>query len=91
MTESGPDTGSPCIFPFTYDDETYNQCLDFDDADEYIYENYEYLYYFATNYFDTNWNGTWFGKWCSTEVHVLYVYQNILHTSLHRWTVLVTM
>ena len=61
MTESGPDTGSPCIFPFTFKGVTYTECLSSDAADYYLYYNYEDYY----------WDNL-FGKWCSTQVHDLY-------------------
>ena len=55
MTESGPDTTSPCIFPFIVGGITYNECADFSDMHDDDY--YDYYSYNAKN-----------GKWCSTQV-----------------------
>ena len=61
MTKSGPDTGSPCIFPFTYDGTTYTECLSYNDAYYYVY----YYYYYDNNPHN---DGNSDGKWCSTQV-----------------------
>ena len=57
VTESGPDTGSPCIFPFSYNGVTYTECLASNAADYYLYYNYYDYYYDNLD-----------GKWCSTQV-----------------------
>ena len=61
VTVSGPDTGSTCIFPFSYNGVTYTECLASSDADSYIYYNYYDYYYDNLD-----------KKWCSTQVHGLY-------------------
>ena len=82
MTESGPDTGSPCIFPFSYNGVTYTECLDESDADYYISYNY-YDYYYDDFH----------GKWCSTQVHGLYEHRMLQEYPPNncRWTVMVSM
>ena len=62
---AGPDTGSPCIFPFTLDGVTYTECLESIDANYYIYYYYYYEYYNYYDYFDRT--------WCSTQVHDLFL------------------
>ena len=57
VTVSGPDIGSPCIFPFTAGGATFYECAEFfnmDDKDYYSYYNY--------NVEDR--------KWCSTQVTI---------------------
>ena len=66
VTDSGPDNGSPCIFPFTLDGATYNECAEFSDIDDDDYDDYY-------NYNDKN------GKWCSTEVPCIVQVQPFLH------------
>ena len=82
VTESGPDTGSPCIFPFSYNGVTYTECLASTDADYYIYFNY-YDYYYD------NLDGTW----CSTQVLSLYENKRLqaYPHNICRWTVMVSM
>ena len=67
VTDSGPDNGSPCIFPFTVNGATYNECADFLDIheDDYDIYNFDYNYNNGYNY---NYNGIKPGKWCSTQV-----------------------
>ena len=82
MTESGPDTGSPCIFPFSYNGVTYTECLAESDADYYIYDNY-YDYYYDDFY----------GRWCSTQV-LDFCEKRLLqvnHPNISRWTVMDSM
>ena len=83
MTESGPDTGSPCIFPFSYNGVTYTECLASWDAD----------YYLSYNYFDY-YHDNLDAKWCSTQVLDLWYENRRLQESPHnicRWTVMVSM
>ena len=82
MTESGPDTGSPCIFPFSYNGVTYTECLAKSDADFYIYYNY-YDYYYDNLY----------EKWCSTQVLDFYENRRLqAHPpNICRWTVMESM
>ena len=80
MTESGPDTGSPCVFPFTFRGVTYTECLVANDAGNYLYYNYEDYYYSDE-------------KWCSTQVLDLYEYRDLQESppNISRWTVRVSM
>ena len=73
MTESGPDTTSPCIFPFIVGGITYNEFADFSDMHDDDY--YDYYSYNAKN-----------GKWCSTQVRCSSNFPGVLFATSTGWT-----
>ena len=75
MTESGPDTGSPCIFPFIVGGITYIECADFSDMHDDDY--YDYYSYNAKN-----------GKWCSTQVRCSRDFPEVLFATSMYYVIL---